>query len=76
MPNETFKRWTAEDIAKLKNLAQKQRSEAIAAALGRSVVATALKAHRLGLSLRMSRKGVDRPHQASGNDSEGTISQE
>jgi hypothetical protein len=43
MPNETFKRWTAEDIAKLKNLAQKQRSEAIAAALGRSVAATALR---------------------------------
>jgi hypothetical protein len=27
MPNQTFKRWTAEDIAKLKNLAQKQRRE-------------------------------------------------
>jgi hypothetical protein len=31
MPNETFKRWTADDIAKLKNLAQKQSRKAIAA---------------------------------------------
>jgi hypothetical protein len=72
MPNQTFKRWTADDIAKLKNLAQKQRSEAIAAELGRSVGATAVMAHKLGLSLKMTPKDADR----SGHDSEGTISQE
>jgi hypothetical protein len=32
MPNQTFRRWTADDIAKLKNLAQK-RSEVIAVEL-------------------------------------------
>jgi hypothetical protein len=71
MPNQTFKRWTADDIAKLKNLAQKQRSEAIAAELGRSHGATAIMAHKLGLSLKMSPKSAD-----PGHDSEGTISQE
>jgi hypothetical protein len=44
MPNPTFKRWTADEIAKLKNLAQKQSRKAIAAELGRSVSATAVKA--------------------------------
>jgi hypothetical protein len=37
MPNKTFKRWTEDDIAKLKNLARKQRREDIAAELGRSL---------------------------------------
>jgi hypothetical protein len=58
MPHQTFKRWTADDIAKLKNLAQKQPLPAIAAELGRSQGATAVQAHKLGLSLRMSRKRV------------------
>jgi hypothetical protein len=52
MPNDTFKRWTADDIAKLKNLAQKQTRKDIAAELGRSVSATAVKAHHLGISLK------------------------
>jgi hypothetical protein len=76
MPNQTFKRWTADDIAKLKNLAQKQRLAAIADELGRSHGATAVMAHKLGLSLKMSPKGADRSQQAGGHDSEGTISQE
>jgi hypothetical protein len=46
MPNQTFKRWSADDIAKLKNLAQKQRREDIAAELGRSLSATSVKATR------------------------------
>ena len=46
MPNQTFKRWSADDIAKLKNLAQKQRREDIAAELGRSLSATSVKASR------------------------------
>jgi hypothetical protein len=47
MPNSTFKRWTADEIAKLKNLAQKQSRVDIAAELGRSPGATAVKAHHL-----------------------------
>jgi hypothetical protein len=59
MPNQTFKRWTAEDIAKLKNLAQKQRREVIAAELGRSPYATTVKAHQLALSLKMPAKATE-----------------
>ena len=44
MPNPTFRRWTADDIAKLKNMAQKEPSANIAAQLGRSLGATAVKA--------------------------------
>jgi hypothetical protein len=53
MPNQNFKRWTADDIAKLKNLAQKHRREYIAVELGRSPCATAIKARQLGLSLKV-----------------------
>jgi hypothetical protein len=56
MPNQTFKRWSADDIAKLKNLAQKQRREDIAAELGRSLSATSVKAHQLGVSLKAPSK--------------------
>jgi hypothetical protein len=56
MPNQTFKRWTADDIAKLKNLAQKQPRQVIAAELGRSPSATAVKAHQLKLSLKVPPK--------------------
>jgi hypothetical protein len=52
-PNTTFRRWTTDDIAKLKNLAQRHPRAEIAAKLGRSVAATTLKAHELKLSLRM-----------------------
>jgi hypothetical protein len=34
VPNDTFRRWTADDFAKLKNLAQKQTWKAIATELG------------------------------------------
>ena len=53
MPNPTFRRWTADDIANLKNLAQKHPTAEIAAQLGRSPSATSVKAHELKLSLRM-----------------------
>jgi hypothetical protein len=56
MPNPTFRRWTADDIAKLKNMARKEPSANVAAQLGRSVGATAVKAHELGISLRMPRR--------------------
>jgi hypothetical protein len=61
MPNQTFKRWTADDIAKLKNLAQKQPRQVIAAELGRSPSATSVKAHYLGLSLRAPGKVAMNP---------------
>jgi hypothetical protein len=57
MPNPTFRRWTADDIAKLKNLAQSHTRAEIAAKLGRSVAAATLKAHELKLSLRMRDPG-------------------
>jgi hypothetical protein len=60
MPNPTFRRWTADEIAKLKNMAQKQRAAEIAAELGRSAAATALKAHELRLSLRVPRNSIER----------------
>ena len=37
MSNPTFRRWTADEIAKLKNLAQRHPRAEIAAKLGRSV---------------------------------------
>ena len=58
MPNPTFKRWTADEIAKLKNLAQKKTRKAIAAELGRSVSSTAVKAHQLGVSLKAPAKSA------------------
>ena len=61
MPSKTFKRWTADDIAKLKNLAQKQRWEDIAAELGRSLSATSVKAHQLGVSLKAPAKAAMNP---------------
>jgi len=65
VPNHTFKRWTADDIAKLKNLAQKQPRQVIAAELGRSPSATAVKAHQLGLSLKVPGKDVENPERAT-----------
>jgi hypothetical protein len=57
MPHPTFRRWTADDVAKLKNLAQKEPSANVAAQLGRSVGATAVKAHQLGISLKVLPQG-------------------
>ena len=57
MPNPTFRRWTADDIAMLKNMAQKEPCANVAAQLGRSVGTTAVKAHQLGISLKVPRQG-------------------
>jgi hypothetical protein len=59
MPNATFKRWTADDIAKLKNMAQKLPSAEIALQLGRSTAATRVQAHKMKLSLRCQDRNVD-----------------
>jgi hypothetical protein len=68
MPNPTFRRWTADEIVKLKNLAQKHPAAQIAAQLGGSRSATSVKAHDLKLSFakRPKRQAVqartpDRP---------------
>jgi hypothetical protein len=53
MPNFNSRRWTKEDIAKLKNLAQKYPTASVAGQLGRTAAATAIKAHELKLSLKM-----------------------
>ena len=47
------KRWTADDIAKLKAMAQKFPPAQIAAELGRGLAAITMKAHELRISLRM-----------------------
>jgi hypothetical protein len=49
-------RWSADDIAKLKSMAQKYPTTTIAAQLGRSTAATIVKAHELKLSLRVRPK--------------------
>jgi hypothetical protein len=70
MPNSAF-RWTADDIAKLKNLAQKHPRVDIAAKLGRSVAATTLKAHELKLSLRVRDPSDEVQTQGGGYGFEG-----
>jgi hypothetical protein len=66
MPNATFKRWTADDIAKLKNMAQKLPLAEIALQLGRTTAATRVQAHKMKLSLRCNNetsRGVTGPPQ-------------
>ena len=54
------RRWTDNDIGKLKSLAGKLPVRDIAAELGRSFGATTLEAHKLGLSLRRFRSAQPR----------------
>jgi hypothetical protein len=53
--HHTGRRWSENDIAKLKALAQKYPVAIIAQQLGRSVSTVSKKAHKLKLSLRMKR---------------------
>jgi hypothetical protein len=46
------KRWSAEDIDELKNLAQKYSVQAIAEKIDRTVGGVAFKAHQLGVPLK------------------------
>ena len=48
----SLRRWTADEVQKLKTMAQKCPTAKIAAELGRGRSATAVKAHELKLSLR------------------------
>ena len=59
MPNAT-RRWTDDEIVKLKDMAQRKSTADIAAALGRSVGATSVKAHQLKVSLKMPKGGMRR----------------
>ena len=47
------KRWTPEEIARLKTMAQKYPAVKIAEVMGRGFPAIRVKAHQLGLSLRL-----------------------
>jgi hypothetical protein len=57
----TQRRWTADDLIKLRSMAQKYSTAQIAAALGRGLGATMVKAHQLKLSLRMKRGQAHSP---------------
>jgi hypothetical protein len=50
-----MKRWSPEEISKLKSMAQKYPAAKIAEALGRGVAATMVKAHELKISLRYTK---------------------
>jgi hypothetical protein len=50
------KRWTDDDIAKLQSMARRYPTAQIAAALGRGISTTVMKAHELRISLRMKPK--------------------
>jgi hypothetical protein len=50
------RRWTPEDIDLLKSLARRYPAEQIAKELGRGLPATVMKAHTLGISLRLKPK--------------------
>jgi hypothetical protein len=52
------KRWSAGDLAKLKNLAQKVPASQVAAELGRGLSATRVKAHEMRVSLRMKKNAA------------------
>ena len=49
----SIRRWSEDDVAKLRRMAQKYSTAAIAAQLGRSAAATIVKEHELKLSLRV-----------------------
>jgi hypothetical protein len=53
------KRWSAEDIHELRNLAQKYSVQAIAEKMDRSVGGVAFKAHQLGVPLKSRAQAAD-----------------
>ena len=52
------RRWSADEMAKLKSMARKHPAALIAAELGRGLAGTITKAHELQISLRMEREGI------------------
>jgi hypothetical protein len=55
------KRWTIEDVERLRRLARTMPTAKIAAELGRGISATIMKAHELRISLRLKPKAGSRP---------------
>jgi hypothetical protein len=55
------RKWSEEDIAKLNSLARRYPTAQIAAALGRGVSSTVMKAFELRISLRMKPKRGSKP---------------
>jgi hypothetical protein len=58
------RRWTSDDVAKLKDMAQKSPTTQIAAQLGRAPSAVTFKAHKLKISLRVgdnATRAADQP---------------
>ncbi len=53
------RRWTPDEISKLKSMAQKHPAAKIAEELGRGVSATFVKAHELKVSLRYRKRTAD-----------------
>ena len=53
------RRWSAEDIDELKNLARKYSVQAIAEKMDRTVGGVAFKAHQLGVPLKSRSQAAD-----------------
>ena len=53
------KRWSVDDIDKLKNLARKYSVQAIAEKMDRTVGGVAFKAHQLGVPLKSRSQAAD-----------------
>ena len=53
------KRWSAEDVDELRNLAQKYSVQAIAEKMDRTVGGVAFKAHQLGVPLKSRAQAAD-----------------
>jgi len=64
------KRWSDDDIAKLRGMAEKMPPTQIAAALGRGVAAVTTKAHELKLSLRVRPKSGGRMQTADSSETD------
>ncbi|MFK4657161.1 hypothetical protein [Bradyrhizobium japonicum] len=62
---ETIRRWSEEDISKLKSLAGKMPVGQIAAKLSRTEGAVMVEASKLKLSLRVDRTRPQQPQPAS-----------
>jgi hypothetical protein len=63
------RRWTDEDITKLKSMAKKYPSAQIASEIGRGTNSVRTKAHELAVSLRVERRHRETPDvRASGSD--------
>jgi len=67
------RRWSGEDIKILKDLAQKLPAANIAARLGRSPAALAVKAHELRVSLRVNGQAERKPLSAGDPQPVGSI---